>query len=87
MKYLCRSTYIENNICFFLAGKCNCPGVHRLGSETEKGEEMKKQFGRLSEVEQEKTEKKYHLMNPADFDDMMSEAETARRNSLDPSAR
>jgi hypothetical protein len=43
---------------------------------------MKKQFGRLSKAEQEKIEKKYHQMNPADFDDLMSEAETAATASI-----
>lgn len=43
---------------------------------------MKKRFGSLSETEQEKIENKYHQMNPADFDDMMSEAEIASTTSI-----
>jgi hypothetical protein len=43
---------------------------------------MKKQFSNLSKAEQEKIEKKYHQMNPADFDDLMSEPETAATASI-----
>jgi len=63
-------------------GWYRCPGIHRLGFETKKGEKMKKRFGSLSEAEQEKIEKKYHQMNPTDFDDLMSEAEITATASI-----
>jgi len=47
-----------------------------------KRKKVKKRFGSLSETEQEKIENKYHQMNPADFDDMMSEAEIASTTSI-----
>jgi hypothetical protein len=37
---------------------------------------MKKRFSSLSKAEQEKIELEYHQMNPADFDDLMSQAKT-----------
>jgi len=43
---------------------------------------MKKQFSNLSKAEQEKIEKKYHQMNPTDFDDLMSDAEISATASI-----
>jgi len=72
----------DSCVWFFRIREILLPGVHRVGFETEKGEKMKKRFGSLSETEQEKIENKYHQMNPADFDDMMSEAEIASTTSI-----
>jgi hypothetical protein len=35
---------------------------------------MKKQFGKLAKAEREKIEARYHRMNPADFEERMSQA-------------
>jgi hypothetical protein len=35
---------------------------------------MKKQFGKLARAEREKVEAQYHRMNPADFEERMSQA-------------
>ncbi len=43
---------------------------------------MKKRFGSLSEAEREKIEKKYHQMNPTDFDDVMSRSEISATTSI-----
>ena len=43
---------------------------------------MKKQFSDLSKAEQEKIEREYHQMNPAEFDDLMSQAKTNTTASI-----
>lgn len=43
---------------------------------------MKKQFSNLSKAEQEKIEQEYHQMNPADFDDLMSQAKITTTTSI-----
>jgi len=43
---------------------------------------MKKRFSSLSKAEQEKIELEYHQMNPADFDDLMSQAKTVATASI-----
>jgi hypothetical protein len=54
-----------------------------LGLETKKEEEkMKKRLDDLSSAEQEKIELEYRQMDPAEFDDLMSEAKTCATASV-----
>ena len=43
---------------------------------------MKKRFSDLSKADQEKIELEYHQMNPAEFDDLLSQAKTNTTASI-----
>ena len=43
---------------------------------------MKKRLGDLSSTEQEKVELEYHQMDPAEFDELMSQAKTCSTASI-----
>jgi hypothetical protein len=45
-----------------------------MGSETKEEKEMKKQFAKLSKLEQEKAEREYQRMTPGEFDQTMTQA-------------
>ncbi len=45
-----------------------------MGPETKEENEMKKQFAKLSKLEQEKAEREYHRMKPGEFDQAMTQA-------------
>ena len=47
---------------------------HEIETQNKQEKKMKKQVGKLANAEREKIEAQYHRMNPADFEERMSQA-------------
>jgi hypothetical protein len=45
-----------------------------MGAKPKEEKEMKKQFAKLSKLEQEKAEREYQRMKPGEFDEAMTQA-------------